>query len=293
MPDAQESLREGRQAEKLGVLSRALESYEDAARSSDDPRVVAEALVRQADVHRARCEWADAVTCAREAQRVAKGARLDDRRAEALNAEALVYMAQGDFDAALPIVEELIATATDLRMRGIGLQNLGTIRAQQGQPAAAERAFAESYGCWVACGYERGQAIALNNQGRVALDRGDLPHAEEFLAQALTAAREVDDGELIALTMVNFAEAILPRDSVRAESLACSALGHFQGSNNTWRMVECLRLLGAIHERHRATSEAVRCYERALGLAREIGARVEIAALEGCLARLGDEAKGR
>ncbi|MHB1072119.1 MAG: tetratricopeptide repeat protein [Gemmatimonadaceae bacterium] len=286
MPDALELLQEGRRAEKLGILNRALEAYEDAARASDDPAIIAEALVHQADVHRACCEWDDAITCARDAQVIAVTAGLKDRHAEALNAEAVVHIARGDFPAAMPLLEKLLGAATDARLRGIALQNLGTMRAQQGQLADAEQAFVESYECFVSCGYERGQAIALNNQGRVALDRGDLTLAERVLQQALHAAKEVDDTELIGITMVNVAEAILPHDAVRAESFACSALGHFQHSRNTWRMIECLRLLGSIHQHRGNVEEAARCYRRALGMAKEIGARVEIAALEKCMQRL-------
>jgi tetratricopeptide (TPR) repeat protein len=287
MPDALELLEEGRRAEKLGIVNRALEAYQEAARASDDPAIVAEALVHQADVHRACCEWDDAITCARDAQVIAVTSGLAERHAEALNAEVVVHMARGDFPAATPLIEELLRSATDVRLRGIALQNLGTTRAQQGELAAAEQAFAESYSCFVSCGYERGQAIALNNQGRVALDRDEPALAEQLLQQALHAAREVDDTELIGIIMVNIAEAILSRDAVRAESFACSALGHFQQSRNTWRMVECLRLLGSIHEHRGNVGEAARCYDRALGLAREIGARVEIAALEACVSRLG------
>jgi tetratricopeptide (TPR) repeat protein len=293
MPDALELLEEGRRAEKLGILNRALEAYEEAARASDDPAIIAEALVHQADVHRACCEWDDAITCARDAQVIAVTSGLGDRHAEALNAEAVVHMARGDFTAATPLIEELLRTASDARLRGIALQNLGTTRAQQGQLAAAEQAFAESYSCFLSCGYERGQAIALNNQGRVALDRNDRALAERVLQQALHAAREVDDTELIGIIMVNVAEAILPRDAVRAESFACSALGHFQHSRNTWRMIECLRLLGSIHEHRGNVGEAARCYDRALGMAREIGAKVEIAALEGCVNRLSSAMRAR
>lgn len=293
MPDALELLEEGRRAEKLGILTRALEAYESAARTSDDPAVVAEALVHQADVHRARCEWDDAITCARDAQVIAVTSGLTDRHAEALNAEAVVHMARGDFPTATELLEELLGSVSDAKLRGIALQNLGTTRAQQGELADAEQAFAESYSCFLSCGYERGQAIALNNQGRVALDRGDRALAERVLQQALGAAKDVDDTELIGITMVNFAEAILPHDVVRAESFACSALGHFQQSHNTWRMIECLRLLGSIHEHRGNMEEAVRCYDRALGKAREIGARVEISALEECIHRMGPGPRAR
>jgi tetratricopeptide (TPR) repeat protein len=287
MPDPVEALEEGIRAEKMGVLERALAAYEVAETSTTDPDVMAEALTHQADVHRARCEWDLSLACASRAKHIAERAGLLGRVAEATNAEALVLMSQGNLAAALPLIEEVATAAPDLRLRGIALQNLGTIKAQQGQLGAAERAFAESYGYFQQAGYARGQAIALNNRGRIALDRGDTLLAEEILDRALQSARSLEDGELIALAMVNYAEAILARgDHPRAEAMACSALGHFEGSRNRWRTVECLRLLGAIHQHRGNSGEAARCYQRALGLAREIGARVEISALEDCLRRL-------
>lgn len=287
MPNALEAIEEGIRAEKLGVLERALAAFETAATSTSEPDVIAEALIHQADVHRARCEWDLALARASEAKGIAERAGLVGRVAEATNAAAIVLMSQGNFAGALPLIEDVATAAPDMRMRGIALQNLGTIKAQQGQLGAAERAFAESYGCFQQAGYARGQAIALNNRGRIALDRRDAALAESILERALEAARGCEDGELIAIAMVNYAEAILARgDETRAEAMACSALGHFECSENTWRSVECLRLLGAIHQQRGNTDEATRCYERALGLARGIGARVEIAALEDCLRRL-------
>jgi tetratricopeptide (TPR) repeat protein len=286
MPDPVESLYEGMRAEKLGVLDRALVAYEAAAGASPDPDVVAQALTRQADVHRTRCEWDLAADCAKRASDVAMRAGLSTRHAEAMNAMALVLISKGALNDALPVIQAIIEASPDARVRGIALQNLGTIRAQLGQLGAAERAFAESYGYFQQCGYERGQAIALNNQGRVALDRGDALLAEEVLDRALAAARAVEDSELIALSMLNYAEAILARDATKAEQLACSALGYFQGSNNSWRSVECLRLLGSINELQGSVGEAARCYQRALEMARTIDARVEITALMECLRKL-------
>src|SRR5881628_861542 len=103
MPDAFESLHEGMRAEKLGVLDRALIAYRAAAGSSPDPDVVAQALTRQADVHRTRCEWDLASDCARQASDIARRAGLTTRYEEALNAHALVLISKGDFSAALPI----------------------------------------------------------------------------------------------------------------------------------------------------------------------------------------------
>lgn len=281
-------LAEGIRAEKLGLHDRALSAYEAAAAESPDVEVVAEALRRQADVLRIRCEWEQALVVARRAQQVAREAALPRFYAEALNSEASVFLSRGDHDGALPLLEEIVRVSDNPRLRGIGLQNLGSIHAQRRDLDAAERAFAESYACFQACGYERGQAIALNNQGRAALDFADLERAKRLLGQAVDAAREVQDEELIALTLTNLGEAMLAAsDFDRANDLVCTALGHFRVSENRWREVECLRLLGAINERRGHLKEALRCFERGLGLAREIDARMEIAIIEAELARLG------
>lgn len=288
MPDPAVLLNEGIRAEKLGMLDRALAAYEAAAAGAgDDADVATEALRRLADIHRIRCEWDVAVAAARRAQDVARTSALPERRAEALNAEASVWIARGDLAAARPLLEEMAAVSTDVRLRGIALQNLGAVHAQQHDLDAAERAFEESSACFAACNYERGHAIALNNRGRVALDRGDAVRATVVLADALRAARDVEDEELIALATTNLGEATLAtQDFARANDLVCTALGHFRASGNRWREVECLRLLGVIGMRRGHEEEARRCLERGLSIAREIDARLEVQAISTQLARL-------
>lgn len=281
------TLAEGARAEKLGMLDRALATYQAAAASSD-PVVVSEALRRQADIHRLQCEWDTAVRSARHAQRVAKEAGLPQQFAEALNCEASVLLVRGELKGARRLFEQMVDVAEDARLRGIGLQNLGSVYAQQHDLDAAERAFAESYRCFTACGYARGQAITLNNQGRAALDRGDMERASTLLEAAVEAARDVEDEELIALIITNLGEAVLASaDYARASDLVCTALGHFRVSGNRWREVECLRLLGTINARRGHDTEARRCYLGALTLAQRIDARLEIASIEHAMAQLG------
>jgi uncharacterized protein HemY len=50
--------------------------------------------------------------------------------------------------------------------------------------------------------------------------------------------------------------------------------------------VECLRLLGILHESEHCYADAERCLERGLALAEEIDARAEIATLRDALARV-------
>ena len=286
MPDTNELIDEGNAAERLGLLDRAESCYSQAAQS-DDPMVQAVALTKLADVHRSRAQWDVALDLARRAQCVARSVDAKAIADDALVAEANVLMCRGDFVGATTVFESLLATATDPRLRGVVLQNLGSILAQKGQLGAAERAFSESYGFFRQAGYRRGEAIALNNYGRVALDRQNTALAEQLLEDALAIARDVEDGDLVALATLNLAEALAQRgENKRARDLASAAFGHFGGCGNRWRQVECLRLLGALHEREECFADAERCYDRSLALAREIDAQGEIAAVRDALTRV-------
>jgi tetratricopeptide (TPR) repeat protein len=286
VPDSTELIDEGVAAEKLGMLDRAESCYCLAAESEDDG-VKAKALTKLAGVHRSRAEWDVALEFARRAQEVATGANLGVVRDEARVVQATVLMARGDYDEATAVLESLLVSASEPRLRGVVLQNLGTILAQKGQLGAAERAFSESYGFFRKAGYRRGEAIALNNYGRAALDRKNVSSAERSLEDALLVAREVEDSDLVALATLNLAEALAQRgENKRARDLASAAFGHFGSCGNRWRQVECLRLLGAIHERERCPDDAERCYERGLGLAQDIDARTDIALLREALGRV-------
>ena len=195
-PDAAEFLRDGMRAEQLGVLDRALDDYMAAAEFASDEDVRTQALTRQADVLRTRCDWEAALDVAQRSRSVAMRAGLRLRAAEACIAEGNVHLSRGKFDDALPIFEEVLASSDDQRLRGIALQNIGSIQAQQGMLEAAVATFGESFTCFEKAGYLRGQAIALNNQGRAALDGGDATSASRILEEALVLAREVEDGEL-------------------------------------------------------------------------------------------------
>jgi tetratricopeptide (TPR) repeat protein len=287
MPDPAKLLEDGRHFECAGVLDRALDSFARAAEGTADPAVAAEALTHQSRIHRCRSEWAPALDTARRAQELARAAKLDGAFAEAAIAEANVLICRGDFQPALQLFEQVLATTEEPRVRGVALQNIGSILAQLGNLGAAERAFAESFGCFRRAGYLLGEATALNNQGRVALDRGNAALAAQVLEQAIVAARVVGYTELIALATLNIAEALLARgDFARAEESASTALGCFTASGNRWREIECLRIIGAINERVGSVAYAMRCYERALCLAGELGAQHDLRVLRDCLSRL-------
>lgn len=279
LSDRSHVLADGVRAERAGALDRALFLYQSVADAAVDADVKAEALTRQADVLRARCEWQSALDAARTAQAVAESTSppLLERLAEAVNAEANVLLCTGDFVAAAAKYELIAAKAGDARLRGIALQNLGSVYAQCGQPRAAERAFTESLEQFQVCGYRRGQAIALNNLGRLALDSQECGRARPLLSQALTIARDEEDHDLSALASVNLAAALCEEGQLdRAQDLAMAALGYFSDCANRWREVECLRLIGDINAKCEDRENAARCYQLALSLAEQIGSEPEM-----------------
>jgi tetratricopeptide (TPR) repeat protein len=285
-PAGIDSLADGVRAEMHGDLERAVALFGAAARSPD-PCTAAEALTRLADVRRSRGEWDTALDAARHGKAIARTARLETHVLHAMIAEANVLLCRGDFFDARILFEEVLGLTADARMRGLALQNLGSIMAQQGELGAAERYFAESYGQFQHAGYRRGEATALINYGRVTLDRGNPKLAEDLLCQAINAARDVEHAELTALATLNLAEARCRLgDTLQAEDLASEALGVFSGCGNRWRQIECLRLIGTIHEQRGDAENATRCFERGLAIAHEMGATVEIRCLTDCLCRL-------
>ncbi len=280
MPDPLGDIEEGLRLEKFGMLDRALAHYKAAA-SGDDPLTVATAWRRRASVLRTRCDWNGALEAVRESAAVAIRHGLGDAHAEALNAEAAVFQSQGDFAAARPLLERILGMTTDPRIRGVALQNLGAIAAEGGDFETAEHRFLESYRCFQAAEYRWGQAFALNNYGRAAMDRENFEIAERVLTRAVDMAREIEDLDLAALATMNLAETMLCAGELeRADEAASTALGYFDMAGNRWRRVECLRLLGDINRRDGQPEVARRCYTQGLELARELGVHLEITRLE-------------
>lgn len=276
MSEENELVADGVRAERAGALDRALHAYRTAAATAEDADTRADALTHQADVFRTRCEWDEALAAAREAQALARAARLPAREMEAIVAEANILMARGMFDEAARKFDWIAAQPTDPRVRGIALQNLGSIYAQSGQPRAAARAFRESLGNFHKAGYTRGEVMALNNLGRLAIDIGDYEDARQLLERALPLAREIEEAEAAAMASLNLGWVLCHDGGLdRAQDLAMAALGYFAGCENRYREIECLRLIGEINHCCEDTQNAERCFELAIALAEQIGSEPE------------------
>ena len=284
MLDPRRELDEGLRYQKVGMLRRAVDKYEATAARASDPAIVAEALLRESWAYRVWCKWDEALDSAQRSAAIAQRAQLDLPYAEALNAEAMAYHAKGDLDAATVRYEEILTVTGDQRMRGVGLQNLGSIAAQRGDLDAAERHFTESHRCFERAGYAWGVAIALNNSAAVALDRGNVAVAEQTARRAMEAAERIGDLELLGIAELNAAEALaLRRDVTRAEVLATTALGHFTREENALRRAQALRVLGDVHLLRGDLAGAGRFFAHALALAEATGASYEVSRIRDCL----------
>ena len=284
---ARHEIDEGVRFEQHGVLDTALMHYERAVHASRDPSIVSEAYRRQSSIYRTRCEWDPAIAAAQRAIAAARDARLEDLHSEALSALAAVHRSRGDLDEAENLLGDALRLAHDERVRGIILQNLGGIAAERRDLEWAQDKFVESYGCFRRSGYRRGEAFALNNYGRALLEAGKSGQAARVLEQAVVIAREVSDADLVALATLNVAETFyLVGDLTTAEGHVSEALGYFNHTQNAWRQIECLRLLGDITVKAHELATAVHCYVRGMQLALRIGARKELEVLAECLSRI-------
>ncbi len=282
-----DQLEEGLRLQKAGLLEEALQLYDAASRSGDET-IRALALCRKADLYRVWSRWEQAADSAREGAAVARKAGEYSLYAEAINAEANVYHQRGEFDTALPLYERVLELPVDDRIRGLALQNMGSIAAQREDLDAAERLFLDSYWCFRRAGYDWGVAFVLNNQAAAALDRGRYASAATIARQAMEAARQVDDFELLGIATLNYAEALAAQDDLpHAESLAAGALGFFVLAKSEVHRAQCLRVLGDIYVRRGETSRARACYMQGLEVAVPLGSRFDTDKLRQALAKLG------
>ena len=280
MPTPRELLETAMSYERTGLHDRALAAFARARESTLHPALVSEALRHEADIHRARCEWEEALTAARRSATIAGEAGLKGELAEALNAEAAVFLSRGDFAAAQPLLRRILELPVKDRIRGIAYQNLALVSAQAAEHDTAERYFRESVEYFRRAGYARGETISLVNLGRNLLDRQNAEAAVPLLREAERRALRLGDLDLLAMSRMNYAEALMESGEVdRAFELTCTALGHFDTTRNAYRRVECLRILGDIHKKRGESADARSCYQTALTMAERIEARAEIGPL--------------
>lgn len=280
-----EALAEGLRYEKAGLLDKALAQYRDARAATEDPAVRSESWTLEAFIHHARGDWPEALEAARKGAELAGAAGRGDLLADALNAQGTVHYSRGDLEEAKRLFQAMLDASPAPRVRGLALQNLGSLHGLTGELEASERYFSEADHHFEEAGYDWGRAHVQNNRAALALERRDWATAAAASRVAVVVARRIDDLDLQAIATMNLAEALTGLGEIEeAEAEASRALGQFEISGNAWRRVACLRILGDLNARTGEMAVARRMWQKALETANEIGATVDAAQLESRLA---------
>lgn len=277
--------------EQAGIARKAVAAYEAALSIGATPLEQAEAHLRLARVHSSESQWAAAAREAGLAVALAEQGGSDDLAAEAMNVQVGVHLLQGDLDAADALAERALARARSARVRGILLQNRGSIAAQRRDFAAASALFGESVSAFHEAGYELGMGFALVNASAAARDAGNAAEALDLAERAAVVARRLSAFDVLTIAVQNQAQALVALGRAEeAEAPLGEVLGHFTATANVLRQAECLEVMGELYAiRPDNEDTAARCFDLALSLSRRVGA----SALTERLARRLAEVKTR
>lgn len=271
----------GVRAERLGLPDRAIASYRQALgdpSATDDNR--AEALRHLADVHRVQSRWEEALEMAHQSHDIASANGLRLRACEALNAVGCVHHNRGDMERALEYFRRAEACADNDASRATSLKNQGAAAAALHNYPLAKEYFLQAGEAFRSTGDLRGEAMVLNNLGRLLLDIGDEAGARAQLRHAIRASRDAGDLYCLGNATLNYAEACMMQgDTELAITMASSAVGHFTASGNQYGKVEAYRILGDIHRSEGDIHSAESVYRKGLQVAIKLEIKAEEAML--------------
>ncbi|MEI5519278.1 BTAD domain-containing putative transcriptional regulator [Streptomyces brasiliscabiei] len=241
-------------------------------------------------------DYAPALAVGLRALEVARAVRDTAAEADVLHLLGLVHWNLGEHRAAL----EVQKTALDIRIQSgdtwqcaRASNNLGITQIYLGLYADATRSCTDALAGFQGCADLREQSRALNNLSEISLRTGDGEKARMLLAQSLElldrTGNENPRGR--AIIQVNLAETMkIPDELEKALEMYRQALFTFRRLGDRRNVAITLHQIGIAFEGAGRTHEAVAHHERALDLARDIGAAHEEAAARQRLAAIAERA---
>jgi len=208
--DAASALIQARARVAMGEFHRARQSARfglDQPRLSGRLRARLQNVLGLCSVYEGKAE--EALDQLREAERLARREDPDEGLARVLNSLGIALTRLGHIDAAKEAYREaaeLFGEIGDLRHAATCALNLGTLAQRRLELSEALEAYAEvgALGCRTALGTT--SAWAKNNEAVLLVIFGDLPGAEEALADALRLARDEGVASLEGHVLVNLAD---------------------------------------------------------------------------------------
>ena len=290
--EVEQLVEEGLALHERGLGEEALALFERALLGQRRvPAAIASRACRgAARVHIRAGRWREAAYHIRRARTLALESGEADLVAEALNGQGMLHHTRGRLERAAHFYRRGLEHAVAPKVRGMVLQNLGTIAASGRRFGEADDFFGDSEVNFRAAGYSRGLAIAANNRAAIALDTGAFGNARERAEGAVEAARAVGDSELLSIALVNLADALYHLGRVaESEGAVAEAFGHLTMQSNPWRRAQCLQIMGNVRRDLGYPREARRCYEMGIDVLEAAGVVSHADPLRTSLRRLLEE----
>lgn len=269
-----EQLAAGERAEAAGDFLSAAAAYRSVADSTDE-HLAAEARFllgrvtwRQGRFDAALLEFERALALSARAADMELWARVE-------NGIGAVHYARGEFAAARRAYAASLARTTDDAMRGKIVLNLGVIENIEGHFENAREHYLRAHELLTRSGDAWSAALAVHNRGMVEADLQQWDAADASFLSALALARESDNREMIAKTLVNRSEVLVERGELQEAVAHCEqALAIYADVGDEVGRGEALRWKGHALGRAGYVLPAEHCTAEALLIAARSGARL-------------------
>jgi len=203
------------------------------------------------------------------------------RQATVLNNLGVDYYYEGDWVRALESYKRgraLFERIGDVTNVAMAKNNIAEILSDQGHLDEAQQLFEEVQATVDAAGHRELSLLARLNLGRIAARAGRMKDADELLLEAKEGLHEIHASAFEQEAHARIAEAaVLAGDHARA--LQEVEFAELAGESNAPPQLQAVlfRVRGYAHLQAHKPEEALREFDRSVQIAREIGARYELA----------------
>ncbi|KAB8159549.1 tetratricopeptide repeat protein [Streptomyces sp. 3MP-14] len=267
---------DGRHSQSGAAQLRAAAAYWS---EQNAPRAQARALLDLSSATARTGHYAESLTTARRALRLAEQHADRDALLEALQRMAITHHETGRHQEALPLMRRLIPLRqrhSDLRQRTRAINLLGAIQLNAGELGAALTTFREAFNGARSAGDARGQYMALSNISLIQRKRNSHDEAIASLRQALEISENGGRLDERMVLKVNLADALQKAgDASSALSLYQEALPVFRSLEEQHKESAALIGIGRALTALGRPVEAIPHHHAALDLARSLDAGVE------------------
>jgi putative nucleotidyltransferase with HDIG domain len=273
----------GKALASLGRLQEAIEEYQKIlqfCKDSSHLNVKSETFVQVGQLLAKQGDYDKALGYLQRA--IGAYRRLDNKTGicKALRNIGVIYVELGEFEEAEINYAEAISLAQEIGEEMLYadlVNNLGTIMNMRGNWQEALKNYSLSLEIYIRRKEIRKSAYTKNNLGITLSEQGRLDEAHDCFKRAYAIAVSIKDGSLTLIVEINLADLCLKRGAVEEARLHCTNVQTYLTENNvvSGHTVEARKLAGLIAVASNDLATAARCFEEAIEISQQIGARFQ------------------